>query len=198
MVSSKAYLSSRRKDRRININRRNRRINLERFSPDLNAKKLLVQRTEAEGFLMSLAFKLQCRNKTSCKYIYAFDVAEEYAKCNPSKRIKARKLIHTCILLGLLTRDNSKIKFGINRSFQEYFAALKLKTYLENGVDISKTFRHPRWENVITLTSELLESGEELVNSIISSGNLYLASKCAMKASAETKGKSMCLTCQET
>jgi HEAT repeat protein len=179
LVISKACLPSRRK---------NKRINLERFSAKMNAKKLPVQRTEVEGFLMNLAFKLQCRNKTSCKYIYAFDAAEEYSKRNPSKRIKARKLIHTCILLGLLTRDNSKIKFGIDRSFQEYFAALKLKTCLESGVDISKTFRHPRWENVITLTSELLESGEELVNSIISNGNLCLASKCAMKISAETKG----------
>ena len=50
-------------------------------------------------------------------------------------------------------------------------------------------FRHPRWENVITLTSELIESGEELVNSIISSGNLDLASKCAVKVSPETKEK---------
>ena len=33
------------------------------------------------------------------------------------------------------------------------------------------------------------ESGEELVNSIISSGNLDLASKCAVRVSAETKEK---------
>jgi HEAT repeat protein len=167
----------------------NKRTNLKRLFAEINSKKLPAQRIEIEGFLMDLAFKLQCRNKTSCKYIYAFDAAEEYAKRNLSGKVKARKLLHACILFGLLTRNSSGIRFGIDRSLQEYFAALKLKTYFENRVNISKTFRHPRWENVIMLTSELLESGEELVSSIISSGNLYLASKCAARASAETRGK---------
>jgi len=141
----------------------NKKTNLERSSAEINSKKLPAQRIDIEGFLMNLAFKLQCRSKTSCNYSYAFEAAEEYAKCNPFGRVKARKLLHACIWLGLLTRNSSDIRFGINRSLQEYFAALKLKTYLENGVDISKTFRHPRWENVIILTLELLESGEELV-----------------------------------
>lgn len=168
--------------------RSNKRTNLEGLSARINSKKLPAQRTEIEGFLMDLAFRLQCRNKTSCKYIYAFDAAEEYAKCNLSGKGKARKLLHACILLGLLTRNSSGIRFGIDRALLEYFAAFKLKIYFENGGDISKTFRHPKWENVIMLTSELLESGEELVNSIVSSGNLHLASKCAAKASAETRG----------
>ncbi|AKJ38697.1 HEAT repeat domain-containing protein [Methanosarcina barkeri] len=175
-----------------------------------------TERTDIENVLMNLAFKLQCRNKISCKYSYALEVAEAYmessrsgriAECRKSGRItecrksgkiiehsksgrvRAGKLLQTCLELGLLIRKRSEVRFGIDRTFQEYFAALKLKTYFENGMDISKSLRNPRWENVIMLTSDLLESEEELVNSMSSSGNLYLASKCAVRASPETKEK---------
>ena len=176
-----------------------------------------VERTDIENVLMNLAFKLQCKNKVSCKYSYALEVAEAYieasrsgritecskiecsktecskseriTECSRSGRLKAGKLLQVCLELGILIRKNSKVKFGINRVFQEYFAALKLKTYFENGMDISKAFRNPRWENVIMLTSDLLESGDELLNLMVSSGNLYLASKCAGRANPETKGK---------
>lgn len=191
----------------------------------IDSKELNTERTYIENVLMNLAFKLQCRNKISCKYSYALEVAEAYmessrsgriaecskseritecsksgritecnkygkiTECNRSGRVRAGKLLQACLELGFLIRKRSEVKFGIDRTFQEYFAALKLKTYFENGMDISKAFRNPRWENVIMLTSDLLESGDELVNSMVSSGNLYLASKCAMRASPETKGK---------
>lgn len=168
----------------------------------IDPQELNTERTDIENVLMSLAFKLQCRNKISCKYSYALEVAEAYIEYSRSGRIieysrsgrvRARKLLQACLGLGLLIRKKSEVKFGIDRAFQEYFAALKLKTYFEDGMDISKAFRNPRWENVIMLTSELLESGEEfvnsIVNSIVSSGNLYLAAKCTVRASPETKGK---------
>ncbi len=179
---------------------------------ELNTRKigfqeLNIERTDIENVLMNLAFKLQCRNKISCKYSYALEVAEVYiessksgritecsksgriTECSKSGKVKARKLLQACLELGLLIRKRSEVKFGVDRTFQEYFAALKLKTYFENGIDISKAFRNPRWENMIMLTSDLLESEDELVNSMVSSGNLYLASKCAVRASPETKGK---------
>lgn len=175
------------------------RINIKELNNGrIDTKWLNTERIDIENVLMDLAFKLQCRNKISCKYNYALEVAETYTESsrsgkNPeysrSVRIGARKLLHACLGLGLLIRKKSEVKFGIDRAFQEYFAALKLKTYFEKGMDISKVFRNPRWENVIMLTSDLLESGEELVNSMVSSGNLYLASKCVLKASPETKGK---------
>jgi HEAT repeat protein len=155
--------------------------------------------TGIENFLMDLAFKLQCSNRVSCEYSYALEVAEECAKYNISgrteikktetKKTEARKLLKACLGLGLLTRNRSEVRFGINRSFQEYFAALKLKAYLGNGIDISEAFKHPGWENVVVFTSEMIESGDKLVDSIISSNNLDLASKCAGKASPETKEK---------
>ncbi len=164
----------------------------------IDSQELNTETVEIEDFLMNLAFKLQCRNKISCKYSCALEVAEAYIESrrsgrtteySRSDRVRAKKLLQACLRLGLLIRTRSEVKFGIDRAFQEYFAALKLKTYFESGMDISKAFINPRWENVIMLTSDLLESGEELVNSIVSSENLYLASKCALRASPETKGK---------
>ena len=164
----------------------------------IDTQELNTEIIEIENFLMNLAFKLQCRNKISCKYSCALEVAEAYIESrrsgrtteySKSDRVRAKKLLQACLRLGLLIRTRSEVKFGIDRAFQEYFAALKLKTYFESSMDISKAFINPRWENVTMLTSDLLESGEELVNSIVSSGNLYLASKCALRASPETKGK---------
>lgn len=190
-----------------------RRVSFEKISsekaPDgrTDFQEPSVERTDIENVLMNLAFKLQCKNKVSCKYSYALEVAEAYiessrsgritecsksgriTECSRSGSLKAGKLLQACLELGILIRKNSEVKFGINRVFQEYFAALKLKTYFETGMDISKAFRNPRWENVIMLTPDLLESGDELVNLMVSSGNLYLASKCAGRASPETKGK---------
>ncbi len=157
-------------------------------SEKLTFERADLKRVDLENVLMNLAFIIQCRNRISCKYSYALKVAEECVR-STSGRVKARNLLHACFKHGLLTRKGSEVRFGIDRSFQEYFAALKLKTYFESGVDISEAFKHPRWENVVLFTSELVESGEELVDSIVSSGNLYLASKCAMKASPETKEK---------
>jgi len=169
-----------------------------------------IGRAEIENFLMELAFNLQCRKRISCKYSYALELAEKHAKQNKSgrepcrtekkeieaRKTKARSLLKTCFELGLLTVNYSEIRFEIGRSFQEYFAALQLKTFFENGADISEACRHSDWENVIIFTSEMVESvesGDELVNCIISSENLDLASKCTGKASPETKEK-LCLT----
>ncbi|ALK05750.1 MAG: hypothetical protein AAY43_08605 [Methanosarcina sp. 795] len=148
----------------------------------IDSQELSTGKTNIENFLMNLSFELQCRNRISCKYSYALEVAERYIECGRSGRARARKLLQSCMGIGLLIRKRSEIRFGINRSFQEYFAALKLKACLESGMDISKTFRNPRWDNVIVLTSELVESGDELVNSIISSGNLDLVRLEAAKA----------------
>lgn len=188
---------------------RNYRIKEEAFSSEnalpqkiTNSKEIDPERTEIEGFLSDLAFKLQCGKSISCKYSCARELAEKCARHNTSGRTEAkkieakntesRKLLKTCFGLGLLSRTRSEVRFGIDRSFQEYFAALKLKTDLENGMEISEACRHPGWENVVIFTSEMVKSGDELVNSMISGGNLDLASKCIGKASPETKEK-LCL-----
>ncbi len=144
---------------------------------------------EIKNFLTNLAFKIQCENKVSCDYLYTLDAAEKHLKDSSSGITGARELIQACTDIGLLTKTGPEIRIGIDRSFQEYFAALKLKMYFENGKDISEAFGHPGWENVVTLASEMLESGDELVNSIILSGDLWLASKCVGKAGPETKEK---------
>ncbi|MGB9927118.1 MAG: HEAT repeat domain-containing protein [Methanosarcina sp.] len=170
----------------------NEEIGIKKTADEMKGETNCIRRQDLENFLIDLAFKLQCRNNTSCKYSTALKLAETGVKGNDFETEKAKKLLQTFIEAGILVRDFSEIKFGIDRSFQEYFAALKLKAYFEDEKNISETFVHPNWENVVIFTSELLDAGDKLVNSVISSGNLLLASKCAGKASLETKEK-LCL-----
>lgn len=178
-------------------------------TPRTGSEKMDFERIEIESFLMDLAFRLQCEHRLSCKYGYALEIAEKYAKQNPAKqnpsgkieskktedkkteykKTEARKLLKACFGPGLLTRNRSEVRFGINLDLQEYFAALKLKQHFEQGTETSEAFGHPGWENVVIFVSEMVESGEKLVNSIILSKNLDLASKCAAKTSLETKEK---------
>lgn len=185
---------------------KNYRIKEEAFSSETallrkitNPEEVNLEKEEIESFLSELAFKLQCEKKFSCKYSCALELAENKLRNNMpgstgTKRIdsgktEAKKILRACFRLGLLTRTRSEVRFGINRSFQEYFAALKLKTYPENESGIPEICRHPEWENVVVFTSEMVESGDKLVNAMISGGNLDLASKCIGRASPEIKEK---------
>lgn len=202
-----------------------------------------------ENVLKDLAFRLQYRNKVSCDYCYALEIAEKYSKNTSGRGYtdedashiyassiyysmdcrtegckgesyedegdrtesykgesyggEAKKVLHACLELGLLTRNGCEIKFGIHRAFQEYFAALKLKADLEKGIDISELFERPEWRNALILCSEMLEQGiaengdeisgrgiaDKLVNSIIQIGDLDLASSCTEKAGLEMQNK---------
>lgn len=185
---------------------RNCRIKEESFGSETallrkttNSKEIDPERAEIESFLSDLAFKLQCGKRVSCKYSCALELAEKCARHNisgrtetkkfDSRKAEARRLLMTCFRLGLLTRTRSEVRFGIDRSLQEYFAALKLKSYLENGLEISEACENSEWENVVIFTSEMVESGDKLVNFMISGGNLDLASKCIGRAGTETKEK---------
>ena len=269
----------------------------ELFITHETAKGETLNSTEISGIqniLKELAFRLQCRNKASCDYHYALEIAEEYLKkdtfdwdysdggtfcissrmnckgedhktkdcntkdhkiqncntkdckiqnCNTkdhktkdykiqnwnikdhktkdynTKDYKAegKKFLDTCLAIGLLTKNGQEIRFGTTRSFQEYFAALKLKADFEKGIDISEFFECSEWKNVLILCSEMLENevsgniaaedgssgdvtagdgssgntiADILINSIIhQSGDLYLASSCAETAGTEAQEK---------
>ena len=81
------------------------------------------------------------------------------------------------------------VSYGIHQSFQEYFAALKLKDLFENEFDISEAFSHPKWEEVVLFTSEMMDSVDEFVDLIISKNELSLASKCVERTNYEIKKK---------
>jgi predicted NACHT family NTPase len=137
-----------------------------------------VERSQIENALKNLYFELQCRNEVSCKYEKAKEIVE-------------RDILEKCFKLGLLIENDSEIEYGIHQSFQEYFAAIKLKKLYESGCDVSGAFSHPKWEEVVIFTSEMLDSDfiDEFIGSMFLKGKLFLASKCANKASDETKEK---------
>ncbi len=57
--------------------------------------------------------------------------------------------------LDFLIKNDSHVSYGIHQSFQEYFAAIKLKELFESGFDVSEAFSHPKWEEVVIFTSEM-------------------------------------------
>jgi HEAT repeat protein len=159
----------------------------------INFNEETIGITDLEIFISNLAFKLQRKNKYSCSYDCALQVAEESARTGKSNKIKAESLLEACLESGILTenrfRVNSEARLGISRPLQEYFASFQLKTHFENGMDISEAYRCPRWGNVVIFTSEITEAADKLVDSIILSENLDLASKCLINCSPETKEK---------
>ena len=159
----------------------------------INFTEEAIEITDLEIFISNLAFKLQRKNKYSCSYNYALQAAEEYAKTSKSKKTEAKSLLEACLESGILTenrfRVNSETKLEISRPLQEYFASFQLKTYFESGMDVSEVYRCPRWENIVIFTSETMEAADKLVESIILSGNLDLASKCLLNCNPETKEK---------
>jgi len=138
-----------------------------------------AERSQIETALTNLYFELQCRNEVSYKYYKA------------KKIVKDDDTLEKCFKLGLLVENGSEIGYGIHQSFQEYFAALKLKELFESEYDVSEAFSHPKWEEVVIFTSEMLDSDsiDEFIDLMLSKGELFLASKCVNKASDNTKEK---------
>jgi len=166
------------------------------FSHYLKAKgkTLCADKVQVKNALIDLYFKLQCWNKVSCEYSKALQIVKEHATDTTFRRSTAQDILEDCFKLSLLTKrvsetDDTKVEYGIHQSFQEYFAALKLKDLFEKGFDLSETFSHPKWEDVIIFTSEMVEYTDEFIASMLQKGELFLASKCVNKASDETKEK---------
>jgi HEAT repeat protein/energy-coupling factor transporter ATP-binding protein EcfA2 len=143
-----------------------------------NGKIHCAERSQIETALTNLYFELQCRKAFSCKYEKAKEIIEE-------------DILEKCFKLGLLAENDLEIGYGIHQSFQEYFAAIKLKKLFENGYDVSEAFSHPKWEEVVVFTSEMLDSDllNEYIDLMVSKGELFLASRCVNKASNNTKEK---------
>lgn len=64
-------------------------------------------------------------------------------------------------------------------------------------MDISPAFGHPKWENVVIFASEMLESPDKLISSMIEIDALFIASKCAGNASLGIKEELCALLADE-
>ncbi len=162
-------------------------------------KSLHADRTQIENSLTDLYFKLQCRNEVSCKYSEALKFVKKSSEDPIFKKISPQLIIEDCFKLGILNKNDNHVSYGIHQSFQEYFAAIKLKELFESGYDISETFSHPKWEEIVIFTSEMLDldSIDEFIDSMLPKEDqklklqpeIFLASKCVSKASDNTKEK---------
>lgn len=156
---------------------------------EVKGKTPLGDRTQIENALTDLYFNLQSRNEVSCKYSEALKFVKKSSEDPRFRRISPQGVLQDCIKLGLLIKNDNYVSYGIHQSFQEYFAALKLKELFESGFDISETFSHPKWEEVVLFASEIIDSIDEFIDSIISKNELALASKCVKRTNYEIKKK---------
>lgn len=160
------------------------------FSHQEKKGKLLhADRVQIENALTDLYFNLQCRNEVSRKYSEALKFIKKSSEDPVFREISPQVIVEDCFKLGLLNKNNNYVSYEIHQSFQEYYAAIKLKELFENGIGVSEAFSHPKWEEVIIFTSEILDCVDEFIDLMISKGELFLASKCISKASDETKEK---------
>jgi HEAT repeat protein len=131
--------------------------------------------------LKELAFSMQKGNTVRLDYGSALDVA---GSCTSPKRyisVSAEQVLEDCFKLGLLHKDGDEVRFGFHQSFQEYFAAVKLKDIFEQGYDISESFSQPKWKDTLVFLSEITERPDELFDDVVGASKVFLAAKLTVE-----------------
>ncbi len=142
-------------------------------------KGLKSDKTQIETVATHLYFTLQSHNKVRCKWEHAVKLAEEKSKVDGFRNVLGVEVLEDLLNLGILKKDGDYIKYGIHQSFQEYFAAIKLKGLFQNGVDVSPAFIHPKWENAVIFASEMFKNSDDFFKAILVENEFELASKCS-------------------
>jgi len=130
--------------------------------------------------LKELAFSMQKENTVRLDYGGTLDVA---GLCTTPERyagVNAEQVLKDCFRLGFLHKDSDEVRFGFHQSFQEYFAAVKLKEIFECGYDISESFSHPKWEDTLVFLSEITECPDELIDDVTGADEVFLAAKLTL------------------
>ncbi len=143
-------------------------------------KTLLSNEQLVRDVLKELAFSMQKENTVRLDYGNALDVAGSCTSPERYRGVSAEQVLEDCFGLGLLHKDGDEVRFGFHQSFQEYFAAVKLKEIFEYGYDISESFSHPKWEDVLVFLSEITERPDELIDDVVGAGEIFLAAKLTL------------------
>ncbi len=130
--------------------------------------------------LKELAFSMQKENTVCLDHGSALDVAGSCTSPERYEEVSAERILEDCFGLGLLHKDGDEVRFGFHQSFQEYFAAVKLKEIFEYGYDISESFSHPKLEDTLIFLSEITERPDELFDDVIDAGEIFLAAKLTL------------------
>ncbi|MHC1595797.1 MAG: NACHT domain-containing protein, partial [Candidatus Syntropharchaeales archaeon] len=131
--------------------------------------------------LKKLAFSMQKENTVRLDYGGALDVAGSCISPERYRKVSAEQVLKDCFRLGLLHKDGDEVRFGFHQSFQEYFAAVKLKEIFEHGYGISESFSHPKWEDPLIFLSEITERPDELFDDVIDADKVFLAAKLTLR-----------------
>ena len=142
--------------------------------------KTLSNEQLVRDVLKELAFSMQKENVVRLDYGNALDIAGSCISSERYRRVSAEKILEDCFKLGLLYKYGDEVRFGFHQSFQEYFAAVKLKETFEYGYDISESFSHPKWEDTLIFLSEITERPDELIDDVVGAGETFLAAKLTL------------------
>jgi HEAT repeat protein/energy-coupling factor transporter ATP-binding protein EcfA2 len=139
-----------------------------------------------------IAFHFQRNNVISEAITSVIEQFEAYLESHPKRTEiqNAEKLFEIIQTIGIFNCKGNNVEFNFHQSFQEYFAAIKMtRLNSSNYNNIIPAFNQPRWRNVVIYGSELVENPDEYVKTIISTGNIELASQCLSKVTPSIKNE---------
>jgi HEAT repeat protein len=148
--------------------------------------RVKAEKKQLENVLSELFFYLQTENRVSANRDNIVDLVYNSGKIEGYKHFSGPEILDDIYKLGLLREEKNNVTYGIHQSFQEYYAAKKLKSLFEHGKDVKPAFHHSKWEEVIILASEMFESSQEadkFVSKIVSSEEISLAARCTSMTS---------------
>ncbi|MEW6619477.1 MAG: DUF192 domain-containing protein [bacterium] len=143
-----------------------------------------IEKELINAILSELGFDLQVDDETVLEEEKVLDIIANFIIKHKYNRLAKDEILKLCSQLGFLKMQDGEVKF-FYQSFREYFASLKLKELFLGGVDISGTFTHPKWEDVLTFLSSNLEEPDasRLIQAIVKTpyefrNPLFVAGKC--------------------
>jgi HEAT repeat protein len=129
--------------------------------------------TKINRFLNEKAFELLCENKLG--------TVEKMEELDTDEDLRTDLKQWGLIEGERIEQGEARYRFSPHQTFQEYFAARKLKELYENNVDISVVFEHPRWREVLLFLSGLLPDSTQLIEDIRRT-DIFLAAQCLAQA----------------
>ncbi|MDI6736579.1 MAG: DUF192 domain-containing protein [bacterium] len=148
-----------------------------------------VEKELINNILCELGFILQMNDETVAKKEIVLDMIARFIIKYKYEKMAKDEILKLCSQLGFLKIQNEDVKF-FYQSFREYFASAKLKELFLKEVDISATFTHPKWTDVlIFLTSNLASpDANRLIQTILKAdyeyrNPLFVAAKCMIGSS---------------
>ncbi len=148
-----------------------------------------IEKELINNILCELGFVLQINDETVAKKEIVLDMITRFIIKHKYEKMAKDEILKLCSQLGFLKIQNEEVKF-FYQSFREYFASLKLKELFLKGVNISATFTHPKWTDVLIFLTSNLESQDanRLIQTILKANYeyrnpLFVAAKCSIGSS---------------